>query len=320
MVNYKDVILENLRAMRKLETDKKEKFKALAYSKVIKELEKLTSITSIADLDGVQGIGKGIKRKIEEIIETGALQNAAPVIDKMADEKCIETLSKVMNIGPVKAKELCEKHNIRSIEELQAREDLLNDKQKLGLKYVDDFQKRIPRKEMDKHNLLIGNIMTKLNETRDDKITYTIAGSFRRGLKDSGDIDVLVSCNAKDFMETLVAQLESQKYISDTFAKGSGKYMGACRLSRHRTTRRIDIVYINPKEYAFALLYFTGSQIFNIKMRKIALEKGYSLSEHGLKYSKGPQKNEFVTNYDFKTEEDIFKFLEMEYVSPDKRV
>lgn len=318
MTDYKEVILDNLRAMRKLSSDQKERFKVGAYSKVIKEIEKLTLISTIDDLDNVPGIGKGIKKKLEEILETGKLQNAAPVIESIKDEKQIEELTSVMNIGPVKAKELFEKHNIRSVDELKERPDLLNDKQKLGLKYVEDFKKRIPRKEMEKHDVLISGVIDELNASRVDKITYVLAGSYRRGLKDSGDIDVLVSCKSKDFMETIVDKLQQSKYISDTFAKGPGKYMGACRLPRHHTTRRLDIVYIDPKQYAFALLYFTGSQAFNINMRKVALEKGYSLSEHGLKYSKGEKKNEIVLEV-FEKEEDVFKFLDLPYVLPQKR-
>jgi len=95
--------------------------------------------------------------------------------------------------------------------------------------------------------------------------------------------------------------------------------MGASKLPRHRTVRRLDIVYVPPEEYAFALLYFTGSQEFNIRMRKIALDKGYSLSEHGLKIMKGKEKGAFYRGHEFRTEKDVFTFLEMDYVAPEKR-
>ena len=50
--------------------------------------------------------------------------------------------------------------------------------------------------------------------------------------------------------------------------------------------RRIDIMYTKPQEYPFAILYFTGSMEFNVKMRGELLEKGLSLNEYGIKRDK----------------------------------
>ena len=46
--------------------------------------------------------------------------------------------------------------------------------------------------------------------------------------------------------------------------------------------RRIDFLYAPPNEYAFAILYFTGSKDFNTRMRQYALEKNLTLNEHGM--------------------------------------
>jgi DNA polymerase/3'-5' exonuclease PolX len=45
-------------------------------------------------------------------------------------------------------------------------------------------------------------------------------------------------------------------------------------------------------------------------MRKRALQKGMSLSEHGLKGN----------NQSIQSEEDVFKVLDMEYLPPEKRL
>jgi DNA polymerase/3'-5' exonuclease PolX len=65
-----------------------------------------------------------------------------------------------------------------------------------------------------------------------------------------------------------------------------------------------------------SFLTYTGSYTFNIYMRKIALEKGYSLSEYGLK---GKDKQIIDTSTIINSEEDIFKFLNITYVPPNKR-
>jgi DNA polymerase/3'-5' exonuclease PolX len=50
-------------------------------------------------------------------------------------------------------------------------------------------------------------------------------------------------------------------------------------------------------------------------MRNYALSQGYSLSEYGLKDADG----KYVEG-DFKTEQDIFKFLGLKYIAPEQRV
>lgn len=75
----------------------------------------------------------------------------------------------------------------------------------------------------------------------------------------------------------------------------------------------------HKNEFPFALLYFTGSGAFNVAMRNLAIQKGYSLSEYGLKHLQGPHKDTFV-NHLFENEEDIFKFLEIKYIPPHQRI
>jgi DNA polymerase beta len=307
-MDYKDAILTNLKAMKKLASDEKEKFKVIAYAKVIKQITELPSpISSIDDLKDVKGIGKGIKDKLEEIFETGKLARANAVDQEL--EGLVDKFSEIMCIGPVKARELVYEHKLKTIEELQGHPEYLNEKQQIGLKYYDDFSKRIPRKEMDAHHAFLTQVM---NDTSPDT-RWEIAGSYRRGAADSGDIDLLVSSTDPEFISQVVAKLG--KYVTDTFAQGGTKFMGACKLRRYRTHHRIDIVCIPPEEYAFALLYFTGSQAHNIKMRKQALTLGYTLNEHGIKPTGAAPK----PDSEFATEQDIFEFIQMEYLEPAQR-
>jgi DNA polymerase/3'-5' exonuclease PolX len=81
------------------------------------------------------------------------------------------------------------------------------------------------------------------------------------------------------------------------------------------TNRRIDIMYTKPEEYPFAILYFTGSADFNVKMRNELVERGYTLNEYGVQYI--DKKKEM--NETFKTEKDIFKYFGYSYVEPENR-
>jgi DNA polymerase/3'-5' exonuclease PolX len=57
--------------------------------------------------------------------------------------------------------------------------------------------------------------------------------------------------------------------------------MGVCRFE-HPTHHRIDIKYYPLEQYAWALLYFTGSGEFNRQLRLFAMKNGLQLSDHGV--------------------------------------
>jgi len=305
-------ILEILEKLRQKSQADKEPFKARAYATVIKNLKASDKeITKIEDIKDIKGIGKSIYEKIQEILNTGELKQ----VEKYNEEiEAINNLLKVHGIGPVKAKELVEKNNIKTIEALKEHKELLNDKQLIGLKYVDDINMRIDRKEMDKHNAYL----IKQIGTIDSKLKIQIVGSYRRGAKDSGDIDVIVTHednpeNYDPIIKNIVEKLREDKYLHDDLALGAHKYLGVCKLKRHKHYRRIDILYATKEVWAFSVMYFTGSADFNIIVRKVALEKGLSMSEYGFK------KDNELLNLELYTEEDIFKYLGLEYVPPEKR-
>ena len=309
----KDTILQLLTEMRNIEIINKQPFKVKAYNKAIHEIELVDSIDSMDDLEGVNGVGVGIRGKIMQIFETGTIKE---VDAKKGEEYIMKELTSVHGIGPVKAKELYNK-NIKSIHDLNQNLDQLNAIQKIGLKYHDDMQIRIPRKEMDKHVAFLGKVIdgTILYYAE----TFEVAGSYRRRLTSSGDIDLIVSSDEPKYLEMLVNNLKNVKYVVDILACGDKKFMGLVKLPRHKTYRRLDILIANPERYAFAILYFTGSQMFNIHMRNIALEQGYSLNEYGLTPLKN-NKRLVAAIPQFRTEKDIFDFLKMEFVEPWKRI
>ena len=73
----------------------------------------------------------------------------------------INELSQVINIGSKVAKQLIEKYNIKSVDELKKKVNSnvieVNDKIKMGLKYHVSFQVKIPRKEIDKYDIFTKN-------------------------------------------------------------------------------------------------------------------------------------------------------------------
>ena len=300
--DFKQLIIKNLKDFATKEKIDKQYFKVKAYNTVIKALEAHPDpIYTADDLKKIPGIGKSIADKISEVFK-----NPTKVHEDHKQYEQIEMLTKVHGIGIVKAKELYFEHNIRTIEDLKNKQSLLNNVQLKGLKYFDDIEKRIPKKEMEKHQAFLKTVFHPSTQ-----ITWEIAGSFRRNKPDSGDIDVIVS-STQHTPTQIIEILSKTGYIAETLASGDKKFLGVCRLPRHKTHRRIDLIFTPANQYPFALLYFTGSQQFNISMRNIALQKGYSLNEYGLTPPPPPPQT-------FKTEKDIFDFLEMKWVDPASR-
>ena len=315
--NKKDSIIKELETMSKKETIEKNFFKVRAYIKVIDQLKTIEKINSMSDVKNVQGIGPKIKDKIEEILKTGKLKSAERARES-SKLHIYDELLKIHGVGMVKAKELVEELNIKSIKELQRALEtdpgILNKKQKNGLKYYLDLDLKIPRKEMDKHSKKI----IKLTSDIDKDIEVKIVGSYRRGSAESGDIDVLVTINRKTnsekrskILEKVISIFKEKKYLLVDLASGKKKYMGICRYTRNYPARRIDILMTSFEEYPFALLYFTGDFQINVAMRKRATELGYTLNEYGVRGKIKPELN---------SEKEIFDFLGYKYLKPNDRM
>jgi len=309
-LNNKKELIKNFKILEEYENLNKQPFKARAYNKVINSLElHVDKIDSIEDTENIKGIGEKIKEKIVQYFQTGKID---AVEKALSDPKFTlqRKLSKLYGVGPVKIKELMEK--ITSFEDLKNKPEILNEKQKIGLKYYDDLLERIPIEEGKKHYGLIEKIFKKTY----NNIEFELVGSYRRKNKDMGDIDVLIKGKEDISLKILIKELSSAGYIIETLANGKNKFMGICKISPELPARRIDILIADPSYYYFALLYFTGSYSFNIYMRRIALQKNISLSEYGFK----DKNNKIIDTSDIiKSEKDIFDYLKIPFVSPEKR-
>lgn len=318
MTDHKQKIIQELDVMRRAEIARRKPFQAKAYATAIEQVRALTKpVLSYDDVKDMPGAGEKIRLKMKEIIETGGLKAATQAKEETSLD-AMDALTAIHGVGPVKAKELI-KTGITSIaklrEELGKNSGLLNDVQKMGLKYYEDGLERIPRAEMETHEKRIISEM-------DDKFQAVVVGSFRRGAASSGDIDVLMTLPAsmpqkeqKSIFQKEVNRLKTMGYIVDSLATGDKKFMGYVRLSPQHKARRLDLLMTPEAEFAYAILYFTGSQEFNVGFRQFVKDKGYTINEHIMK----PEKEGLPAVPAMKSEKDIFDFLGLQYVEPEKR-
>ena len=268
-------------------------------------------IVNIKQLKGLPGIGSTIMEKLKEYQETGTLE-----LLEREKNKPEYLLSNIYGIGPIKAKELVEKYGIKNIEELRQRQDeVLNVVQKIGLKYYEEIEERIPRSEIDEYNNIFSSIFDKVKE---DDSAYEIVGSYRRKLANSGDIDVIITSKNPFVFEKFIDILIENGIITNVLSRGKTKSLVVAKLPSSKVHRRVDFLYTKHEEYPFAVLYFTGSKGFNTVMRGHALKMGYSLNEHGISKMVDKKKTEQLQNT-FDSERDIFDFLGLEYREPEDR-
>ena len=294
-----------------------EPFRARAYQKAQETIMAYpTDILSPDDLKGKPNIGPTIMEKLNEYVQTGTLR----VLEREKTNP-VNILGEVYGIGPKKAKELVDK-GVTTIEALRANQDeLLNETQKVGLKYYEDILKRIPRSEIEEYKSLFTREFLKAGaeDAKAEKdAKFEIVGSYRRGAESSGDIDVIITSNTPAIFINFIDSLIKTGVIQEVLSRGPTKCLVITKLPNKDTSRRVDFLYTTPEEFPFAILYFTGSKIFNTVMRHEALAKELTMNEHGLYSLVGKKKGEKVEHI-FRTEKDIFDYLGLEYKAPHER-
>ena len=313
-IKYNDVFIEILGELAELMQKQGDSFKSRAYQSAQETImlfkEDITN--PIIQLKGLKGIGVSVLSKLNEYVET----NKIDVLDRERLNP-INILTNIYGIGPKKAKELID-IGITSIQNLQDNKHLLNNIQQIGLKYYDDIQQKIPREEINEYKEIIYE--TILNVAPEGTLCE-IVGSYRRDKPVSGDIDIIIT-NKFNHINTFDSILNNLNHpnsiIKYILSRGKSKCLVVAQLPG-KIFRRIDFLYALPEEYSFAILYFTGSKIFNTIMRQRALSYGYTLNEHGFSHMVNGIKTDKVIG-NFPNEKSIFDFLEMEYKYPHERI
>ena len=311
-----------LEQLKNIMVNRREPFRARAYSKAYDTLVNFSEdiIYPKDQLKGLPGIGDTILNKLDEYVTNGTL----PILEEERNNP-INLFVKIYGVGPKKAQQLVD-HGITTIQQLKEHADLsslLNDKQLIGLKYYDDINQRIPRSEIDNFNGLLQTVFVEIAEDRggDTSSTFIIVGSYSRGSNTSGDIDILItnSNNNREIYDLVINKLIERKVIIEVLSRGNIKCLTIANTGA-KFARRVDFMYSPPGEYAFALLYFTGSKIFNTVLRQRALDLRYTLNEHGICYIdcvKGTKSNKVEQH--FASEKSIFDFLGVKYKTPHER-
>jgi DNA polymerase (family 10) len=132
-----------------------------------------------------------------------------------------------------------------------------------------------------------------------------VAGSIRRRKETIGDVDILITSKEPEKIMDFFTELPQ---VNRVLSKGKTKstIISADDL-------QIDLRVVADDSFGSALQYFTGSKAHNIKLRRIALDKNWKLSEYGLTDNKT---NEKIAG---KEEGKIYEALGLTYIEPELR-
>ena len=310
---YNEEFIDLMEKMSNIMVKQGEQFKARAYQKAKETI--ISYFNDIYDpfqLKGLPGIGLKILNKLIEYAQTGTLK-------VLENEKInpINIFSEIYGIGPKKSEELVNS-GIKTINDLRSRQhELLNNSQIIGLKYYEQLQEKIPRKEILEFEQIFKSTFIKISKDFTET-KCEIVGSYRRGSQTSGDIDLIITGNNDKIHSLFIDELLKKGIILELLCRGKLKTLVIAKLPGKNMPRRVDFLFSPIDEFAFAILYFTGSKIFNTVMRQHALNKGYTFNEHCMYKLENNKKVEKVCKK-FNTEKEIFDFLGLEFKSPTER-
>jgi DNA polymerase (family X) len=289
-------------------------YKILAYRKAAESLSNLSQdvneLWKEVKLTEVDGVGKAIAEKIEELLTTGHLG----FLEKLELEvpPSLAELLQVPDLGPKKIALFWKQLGITNVSELDnaAREGRLRGLPGMGEKSeakiiagIEALSRRSKRVSLGRAWPFAQELLDYLRKIPDVK-AVELGGSLRRMRSTIGDIDILAA--AKDSSAVMDAFI-SRKDVSRVLGRGETK------ASVEFTHGLQAQLWVHPPEHwGTALVYATGSKDHNVRLREYALKKGFSLSEHSFKGEDGGEV--FCAD-----EECVYSTLGLPWIAPELR-
>jgi DNA polymerase (family 10) len=300
-----------------LEVKGEDFFRYKAYENAAASIEHTTSalkdLWEEGQLDNVSGLGPNLISHLSELFKTGKVKHFDTEF-KSLPEGMFELLN-LPGIGPKTAYKLAKAFKLT--DEKTAKEKLLKAAEAGKIDKLEGFgadsQNKIINalnlKLPEKGRMLLAEAESLADEVKDylggckEAIEVEVLGSLRRRSSTIGDVDLAIKTKSPLVVLEYIRKFPGIKKII-----GSGEIQTSFL---HKSGRRIDIKTQTPEAWGSVLQHYTGSKLHNIHLRKLALEKGLSLSENGIK------NGEKFSTYD--DEINFYEALGMEWIPSELR-
>lgn len=299
-------------------------FKTVAYHRAADVIERSPVDVVAAYRAGtpprLAGVGKAISDKIDELARTGHLA----FYDRLGAEvpPGLVAILQIPGIGPKTVRQLHAELGIATVEDLQSAAETGRLRSIRGLsgkteahilEGIARIETRSSRMLLDRAAELVDGLVATLDGTA-GLIGLTPAGSFRRRRDSIGDLDLLAeTADASAVIDRFV----SMPAVEEVLSQGSHK--AAIRL---RGGPQVDLMVVPPGEAGTYGIHFTGSKEHNVRLRAMARDQGWSLSEKGfLRIGEDgePLQGEAAELKAFATEADAYGFLGLPFIEPELR-
>ena len=299
-----------------LEIDGANPFRVRAYQEAARVIESHPEpIARLAKSEGglerIRGIGKDLAQKIRDVATTGTTALYDEVTQKYPAE--VLELTEIPGLGPKRVKVMFDTLGVRTRADVEqaARAGKIRDLPKFG-ETVE--QKILAALAVAASSTATGRTGLLAAWTAAEALAdvvrrvpgvtqVEIAGSVRRRRDTVGDLDLLAAGGDAEAVATAFA---THPYVVDVIGRGATKT--SVKLA---SGLQADLRHVPEKSLGAALLYFTGSKAHNIELRRIAIDKGWSLNEYGL-----TEDGRVVAS---RTEEEIYRALGLAWIPPEMR-
>ena len=270
----------------------------------------LEEIWQAGEVEAIPGIGKILASKIDELMRTGRLG----AYEKLQDQvpAGVVAMLQVPDVGPKRVALFWRELGITSVDALEqaARDGRLRALSGMGPKSeakvlagVEALKRRTGRTLLGVAWPLAAAMLDALREVP-GVVQVAPAGSLRRMRETVGDLDLLV---ASADPEPVMARFRELDDVAEVLLSGPTK-----TAIRTHDGLQVDLRVLDPARWGTALQYFTGSQAHNIRLRGLALDRGFSLSEYSLKRKDG-------TELLCASEQDVYQALGLPFIPPPLR-
>ena len=265
------------------------------------------------ELAGLRSVGPSIARKIRELAGTGRIA----ALDRLraAYPPAFQELTRVPGVGPKTAVALRRHLGVESVADLKAAVDAraLRGVPGLGARSEENIGRALERLGIGGKEsrtpladaLRLADGVTAALRTLPGVVRAEALGSLRRFRETIGDLDVIVAMDGDP--ETVMQRFTSMPIVSEVIAHGARKSAVVSSAGM-----QIDLRVVEPGQYGSAALYSTGSKAHNIRLRQLAIERGWTLSEYGLTDTAGRV-------IAAATEEEVYAALGLPWIPPELR-
>jgi DNA polymerase IV len=208
-------LLEKIRVVRTLIEDQ---IGIRAYSTSIASLAAYPyKLSNPREIERLPGCEQKISALFREYQSTGQVA-ASQALDEDPTLRVVHDFYNIWGVGARTAREWYFERGWRDHDDIiQYGWSDLSRVQQIGLKFFDEFERKISRAEVES----IGSVIEQhAKALTDSRMTSTIVGGYRRGKSESGDVDIILShpdeANTHFFISRLVTALEDSGWITHT--------------------------------------------------------------------------------------------------------